>query len=121
MREEIVIPPGKYISLKNVFKYRWIQLKPQEHEDRVLDGKYHPKLTFLNIGYTSEYNKKADVVNTIDLYGNTKQMYGTTICKPFPIIEQKLLMDEYGEVLLEKLTEQQINEITKEIKSLCIV
>ncbi len=121
MREEIVIPPGKYICLRGVLKYRWIQLKPREHEDRVLDGKYHPKLTFLNIGYSNKSNRECDIVDTIDLYGNRKQMYGTAMCKPFPIMEQKLLMDEYGEVLLEKLTDKQIEEITKEIKSLCIV
>lgn len=121
MREEIVIVPGKYILLKDIPKYRWFQLKPKEGDNRVLDGKYHPKLVFLNIGYRDSYNREACILDTVDLYGTIKQQYGTAVCKPFPVMEQKLLLDEYGEVLLEVLTEKQLDKITKEIKSLCIV
>lgn len=125
MREEIVIAKGRPLRIKNLLgKYRWIQLSVKDGDDRVLDGKYHPKLTYFYWGNQDGkhlYRPDYDIAVLIDMYGKQQTVRQDTVCRQFPDDEQLLLMEEYGEVLLEYLKEHEIETIIKELKLKCKV
>lgn len=125
MREEIVIAKGRPLRIKNLIgKYRWIQLQVKDGDDRVLDGKYHPKLTYFYAGNQEgkhTYIPGIDYAIIINMYGHQESVNCDTVCRQFPDDEQLLLMEEYGEVLLEHLKEHEIETIIEELKLKCKV
>lgn len=125
MREEIVIAKGRPLRIKNLLgKYRWIQLQVKDGDDRVLDGKYHPKLTYFYTGnndYGSHTYSGFEHAVLIDMYGQSHHVSENTVCRQFPDDEQLLLMEEYGEVLLDYLKEPIIETIIEDLKFKCKV
>jgi len=124
MKEEIVVPKTRPLQIKNLLgKNRWIQIIPEEITQDI-GGKYHPKLTFFYIGNQDgihSYKSELDYAIVIDMYGHRRNEYCTTVCRQFPDTKQLLLMEEYGETLLEYLKEHQIETIIEELKLKCKV
>lgn len=124
MKEEIITPKTRPMQIKNLLgKNRWIQIVPKEIGQDV-GGKYHPKLTFFYIGNQNgihKYKDDNDYSLIIDMYGHRRNEYANVICRQFPDEEQLLLMEQYGETLLEYLKEYQIETIIEELKLKCKV
>ena len=124
MKEEIVILKTRPLQVKNLLgKNRWIQIIPKEIGQDV-GGKYHPKLTFFYIGNQDgihSYKSELDYALVINMYGHRQNVYANQVCRQFPDTEQLLLMEEYGETLLEYLKEHQLETIIEELKVKCKV
>lgn len=125
MREEVIIAKGRPLRIKNLAsKNRWIQLSLKDGDDRILDGKYHPKLTFFYKGNQNgkhSYSLLSDYAVLVNMYGHQDAIKSDAICRQFPDDEQLLLMEEYGETLLEQIKEQELENIIQELKVKCKV
>lgn len=121
MREKTIIVQGDYTTYSKVPKYTWIQSRVSPSDDRVLDGKFHPKITFLMMGYRSVSDKQNGICEIANLYGKENIAYDNTYCKIFPPPDQLTLFEEYGEVLTDLIDEETITNLIKELKIKCII
>lgn len=124
MREDIVILKVPLVRIDKQPINRWVQRNPYDYDAHtVLDGKYHPKLTYFYVGdekYTNKYARPC-YAYLYDLYGRQQHWSPSTACRLFPPQEQLHLITGFGEILLEVINEEKLEKIIQEIKKECII